>query len=166
MNRFQLDFYGRAYCRVAVKPRNSQLMLPVSFKVDTGADFTTISKGILYNLGYDDVWINENKKHNFGSVTSTASGEAVDTYFIQLPVINIYGYEAVNWPFAILFDGTDSNGNVLRKDFKPLLGLDLLAGFKFTLDNENDSFELTRIGKFKNKRKRFANQEIHEIVHP
>jgi hypothetical protein len=50
MGKYQLDQYGRAYCKIAIKPKESQSMMAISFKVDTGADFTTIQKVSFINL--------------------------------------------------------------------------------------------------------------------
>ena len=156
MEIFKLDENGRASCAVAFKPYNSNTMLFEEFKIDTGADFTAIPKKILYNLGYNDEWIKANSTLKEGSVT-TATGDTVETHIVQLPLLNFYGYEAINWPFAILLGD---------KDYRPLLGLDLLGGFNFVLDNDNDSCTLTKTKVFKRRQLFLPNQEIHEIHTP
>jgi hypothetical protein len=70
----------------------------------------------------------------------------------------------MNWPFAILLDGMDENGNIIKKDFRPLFGLDLLACFNFSINNEKDYFEFNRLKEFKRRQIRFTNQEIHEMI--
>ena len=57
-----VDFgeYGRVYVRINIKPYDNITMLPLEFKVDTGADTTTISKAELEKLGYDMEWIKQN----------------------------------------------------------------------------------------------------------
>ena len=52
MTKFVFGEHGRVYLPIYVKPLNDVTMRPVDFKVDTGADFTTISKARLQLLGY------------------------------------------------------------------------------------------------------------------
>ncbi|MCL2224799.1 MAG: retropepsin-like domain-containing protein [Defluviitaleaceae bacterium] len=154
---------GRAICRIAFKPYEKLVMQHFKFKIDTGADFSTMPKEYLYDLGYDKDWILANAKPETNRETTTATGERVTNHIIQLPLINIYGYEAINWPFAILLDDERPNGEVICRDYRPLLGLDLLAGFNFYLDNANNRFELTRISPFNPRRKFLSGQEIHYL---
>jgi len=162
MEIFKLDKNGRASCRVAFKPYSDNTMLLEDFKIDTGADFSTIPKKFLYNLGYNDEWIKASATLKEGSVT-TATGDMVETHIVQLPLLNFYGYEAINWPFSILLDEQDSNGNIIPRNYRALLGLDLLGGFNFVLDNDNDCCTLTKTKIFKRRQPFLPNQEIHEI---
>ena len=153
MEVFKLDEIGRASGDIAFKPYNSNSMRSLPFKIDTGADFTTIPKEYLYGLGYDDSWISQNVTLKPGLVT-TATGDTVETHIVQLPLLNFYGYEAVNWPFAIMLGD---------KDYRPLLGLDLLGGFNFLLDNDNDCCTLTRTKTFRRRQPFLPNQEVYEL---
>lgn len=110
MEIIKLDLHGRAYSEIAFKPHNHVKMIQQLFKIDTGADISTISKKYLYRLGYNERWIIENAKPL--SDSTMASGELVTNYIVQLPLLNIYGYEALNWPFAILLDETTNNGSI------------------------------------------------------
>ncbi|MCL2224643.1 MAG: retropepsin-like domain-containing protein [Defluviitaleaceae bacterium] len=154
---------GRAMCLVHFKPFDEVIMYHFRFKIDTGADFSTMPKEYLYKLGYDKDWILENAKPETNRETTTATGELVTNYIVQLPLLNIYGYEAINWPFAILPDDERPNGEVVCRDYRPLIGLDLLAGFNFYLDNASNRFELTRISPFNPRRKFLPGQEIHDL---
>jgi len=69
-----------------------------------------------------------------------------------MPLVNLYGFEAINWPFVIMADED--------KDFSHLLGLDLLAGFNFTFDNDNDSFVLARADEYKRRYDFFPGQAV------
>jgi len=60
MIRFAFQEHGRVFIPIHVKPLDDISMLPVVFKVDTGADMSTISKVDLENLGYDMDWIKQN----------------------------------------------------------------------------------------------------------
>ena len=52
---------GRIECIVQIKPYDAYLMEPIRFKIDTGADFSTISKSVLHELGYTEAWIELNR---------------------------------------------------------------------------------------------------------
>jgi hypothetical protein len=157
MKTITLDNVGRAYCHIDFKPHDDTVMRSRRFKIDTGADVSTIPKGYLYHLGYEQEWILANAKPEKDKQTTTATGEVVTNHIIQLPLLNIYGYEAINWPFAILMDDC--------RDYRPLLGLDLLAGFNFHLDNGNNSFSLARLPVFNPRRSFLPGQEIHSLTH-
>jgi len=62
-------------------------MTPIRFKVDTGADKTTLSKSSLIMLGYDMVWIKENAIiFNDAEKPTTASGDKINAGYVQLPL--------------------------------------------------------------------------------
>lgn len=147
---------GRVFLPIAIKHNTDITMPPVLFKVDTGADTTTISKLSLINLGYDITWI---KEHAFvigdDDKPTTASGEKVNAAYIQLPLINVLGYEGKFWPFQIIID-EDS-------DFRNLLGRDLLTGFNYQFDNDNDVFLIDRAKTFKPRFEFLPRQEINEM---
>ena len=139
---------GRIECRVHIKPYDANLMKSIRFKVDTGADFSTISKSALYELGYADDWIEYNKQASTGTTTS-ASGETLESYFVRLPIINIFGIEGVDYPFGILLDKEENlpkpscrgceytTGKKL--DFRSLLGNDILTCFNISINRESNS---------------------------
>jgi predicted aspartyl protease len=149
--------YGRVYLQISIKPKDKTTMRNVEFLVDTGADNTTISKQTLLRLGYDMNWIRQN------TVTlreedkpKTATGEKVDAGFVQLPLLNILGYEGKNWAFQIVIDE--------NKDFANLLGRDLLTGFNYTFDNDKDEFTIDRALAFKPRMAFLPGQEINAIT--
>ena len=67
---------------------------------------------------------------------STADGVQVDAGYIQLPLINILGYEGKYWPFQVIIDE--------NTDFRNLLGRDLLTGFNYSVNNDEDIFTIER----------------------
>ena len=144
---------GRAICQVSFKDRYDIGMRSIAFKIDTGADVSTLSKSNLHTLGYDDEWIKANITATSQTI-SVASGVKANFCYVRLPLLNFYGYEAIDWPFAVLLG---------KLDYRPLLGLDLLGGFNFNLDNDNDCFTLKRTRAFKRRRPFLPNQEIHAI---
>ena len=155
MIRINFGELGRVY--ISIKPLNDTTMLPVRFKVDTGSDISTISKLALEILGYDMDWIRQNVNvFSDKDKPMTASGDKIEAGLIQLPIINILGYEGKRWPFQIIMDE--------KQDFRNLLGRDLLAGFNYQFNNDDDIFLINRTKIFKPRYKFLQGQEIHELV--
>ena len=142
---------------ISIKPQDDTLMFPVRFKVDTGADVTTISKDELFDLGYDMDWITQNAViPKDDDKPTTASGDRINAGLIQLPLINILGYEGRYWPFQIILDE--------NKDFRNLVGRDLLTGFNYWFNNDDDEFTIVRARAFKPRHDFLPDQEINEIT--
>jgi hypothetical protein len=157
MISFGFKSYGRVFVPIYVKPLDDTVMSPVRFKVDTGADSTTISKAALVELGYGIDWIKQNAVvFEDKDKPTTASGDKIDAGYVQLPLINILGYEGKYWTFQIIMDE--------NQDFRKLLGRDLLTGFNYNFDNDNDIFTISRTKTFRPRYKFVKGQEIHEII--
>ena len=157
MNKYDFAEYGRVYIPVDVKPRIGITMLPVQFKVDTGADTSTISKVDLEFLGYDIDWVRQNAiVFQDKDKPTTASGDKIDAGYIQLPLVSILGYEGKNWPFQIIMDE--------MQDFRNLFGRDLLAGFNYWFNNDEDKFTIVRAKVFKPRYAFLLEQEINETI--
>jgi predicted aspartyl protease len=149
--------YGRVYLPIEIKPNDAVIMSPVKFKVDTGADGTTISKNDLFDLGYDMDWLKQNTVvYSDIDKPTTASGEKINAGYVQLPLINIFGYEGKYWPFQIIIDED--------KDFRNLIGRDLLTGFNYWFNNDEDIFTIERAKVFKPRYPFRLNQEIHDVM--
>jgi len=130
-------------------------MEPIHLKLDTGADVSTLSKTVLHDLGYDKNWIAEHVLSGDKYSLKTASGEVVKSGFIQLPIVNILGMEVKNWPFAILLD--DDN------DLSNLIGRDLLAGFNYRFNNDDEVLEIEHAKSFVYIWKQLEGQEVNEV---
>ena len=155
MTRFSFSEYGRVYVSIYMKPHDDITLYPIDFKVDTGADFTTISKVSLEELGYDKDWIALNATvYRDKDKPTTASGEIINAGYVQLPLINILEYEGKQWPFQVILDD--------NQDFRNLLGRDLLTGFNYNFDNDGDVFTIDRAKAFKPRYNFLPNQEIDE----
>jgi len=142
---------------MSIKPMDDITLSKVKFKVDTGADRTTISKEVLFELGYGMDWIKQNAVvYKDDDKPTTATGDKVDAGFIQLPLINILGYEGKNWAFEIIMDE--------KRDFRNLMGRDLLTGFNYQFDNDDDIFTISRTKIFKPRYKFLPEQQINEIA--
>ena len=157
MISFNLQKNGRVYVPINIKPRNKLVLSRVEFKVDTGADCSTISKSDLIELGYDMDWITQNVVifHEENRPT-TASGERVNAGYVKLPLINLLGYEGKQWPFQIIMNE--------NQDFRNLLGRDLLTGFNYTFSNDEDLLLMEKTKTFKPRYPFLPDQEIHEIA--
>jgi hypothetical protein len=157
MHKFRFNKYGRVYVPIYIKPIDETTLLSLNFKVDTGADASTISKTDLIDLGYEMSWIMKNITiFKDEDKPSTATGDKVNAGLVQLPLINILGYEAKNWPFQIIIDED--------KDFRNLLGRDLLTGFNYDFNNDVDVFTIRRANAFKPRYAFLPNQEISEVL--
>jgi hypothetical protein len=148
---------GRVYIPINIKPSDDTTMRPVRFKVDTGADVSTISKLNLAVLGFDINWIKDNAViFKDEDKPTTATGEKIDAGYIRLPLINILGYEGKLWPFQIIMDE--------NQDFRNLLGRDLLTGFNYGFDNDVDKFTIAKAKRFKPRYDFLPEQEINDAT--
>ena len=172
MPKVALRESGRIECEVRIKPFDSSLMENVRFKVDTGADFSTISKSALYKLGYSAQWVAENMKLSETS-TSVASGEKLDSYYIRLPVINIFGIEGINYPFGILLDIEEKlpkpscKGCEFTKakkmDFRSLLGNDILSCFDISVDRKSNIADFEPQSSLDDRNKKYPDKQLNFI---
>jgi hypothetical protein len=126
-------------------------MAPVDYKVDTGANCTTIGSKRLLELGYDSDWIRTGKRLEGNARPTVASGLPVDDcYEIILPEIHIGDWVGYNWPFM----------TSLSVPFKFLLGTDSMQFFNWQFNYEKGvcKFEL-----IPDKRKLLFNQKEQSI---
>ena len=157
MYSYNFSEYGRVYLPVDIKPQDDVVLSPLDFKVDTGADVSTISKKDLRKLGYDLTWVQNNVViFNDNDKPTTASGDKINAGYVQIPLINILGYEGKQWPFQVIIDE--------NHDFRNLLGRDLLAGFNYSFDNDSDVFTIARSKAFRPRFGFLPDQEINETA--
>jgi hypothetical protein len=156
LSKFPFETYGAAVLPLYIKPVGGTAMLPVEMKVDTGADFTVLSKTALALFGYDYDWIKEHAITGDIYNAKTAAGDIEVVGVVQLPLANLLGYEAVKWPFRVIM----AEG----RDFSNLLGRDLLAGFDYTMRNSTEQFEICRTQKFKPLYKFLPGQSVNEVA--
>ncbi|MCL1882335.1 MAG: retropepsin-like domain-containing protein [Defluviitaleaceae bacterium] len=145
---------GFTFLDMNIRPINSQTMAKVRYKVDTGANCTTISKKRLAELGYDENWIKSGKLLKGDERPTAATGLPIDDcYVVTLPEISIGEWVGYNWPFM----------TSLSVPFKFLLGTDSMRFFNWNFDYEND---LCKFDLIPGKRKMLFNQKeqsIHSI---
>ena len=156
MAEVKLDSLGFAYIRLFVKPSDSSLMRDLPYKVDTGANSTTISRTALHSFGYDDNWVKSGKLLVGEERPTVATDEPIDNcYITTLPEIHLGGFVGYNWPFLVSLND--------EIQFRLLLGTDSMQFFNWFFDYEKGvcSFDL-----IPSKRKLLFNkceQSIHAI---
>ena len=129
-------------------------MLHTYYKVDTGANCTTLGRKRLSELGYGDDWITSGKLLTGNARPTVASGYSVDDcYEVILPEICIGDWVGYNWPVV----------TSLSVPFKFLLGTDSMQFFNWHFDYENG---VCKFDLIPGKRKLLFNQKeqsIHSI---
>jgi len=123
--KIKFDNNGFVYIEVFIKSRSTPAMLGFDYKVDTGANRTTISRNKLNDLGFDDNWIASGKLLTGNDRPTVATGEPIDDcYIVALPELNIGGYIGYNWPFL----------TSLSAKFRFLIGTDTMRFFNWEFD--------------------------------
>ena len=119
-HKISLNQDGFAFIEVFIRPFSSLAVQPIEFKVDSGANRTTISSRFLFALGYDINWIKQGKRLEGIERPTLASGLAVeDCYRVVLPEIQIGEWVGYNWPIL----------TCLSQSFKFLFGTDSMQFF-------------------------------------
>ena len=127
------------------------LMLDTAYKIDTGANCTTISSKRLLELGYDETWIKSGKLLAGSASPTVASGLSMgDCYQVILPEIRIGDWIGYNWPFI----------TSLSVPFKFLLGTDSMQFFNWCFDYEHG---VCKFDLIPGKRKLLFNQKEQSI---
>ena len=155
INKFDLSKEGRAFVPVYMKKYDG-LLYTILFKLDTGADLSTISKvDLIELLGYSQEWINQNAVKSETKTITSAGGECESAYYIVIPEANILGRDLQNWTFYIRLEDD--------KDFPNLLGIDILLNFNFTFNFNNGTLSIEPEWNPKIKKPLLENQKIGEI---
>jgi hypothetical protein len=154
VNEISFNPQGFAVLPVYIKPKHQQAMPYVRYKVDSGANKTTISRGELNKLGFNDAWISTGRHLENDERPTLASGFPVDDcYEVVLPEINIGDFVGYNWPFL----------TSLSVPFKFLLGTDTMQFFNWHFNYAHGLCQFTLIP---GKRRILFNsleQSIHSI---
>jgi hypothetical protein len=127
----KLNENGFAIIKVFLKHKSKPTMYPLRFKVDSGANCTTISRSALSTLGYDDDWIKAGKRLDGDERPTVATGEAIDDcYLVILPEIHVGGYVGYNWPVRVSLNE--------KVQFRLLFGTDSMRFFNFEFNYEQE----------------------------
>jgi hypothetical protein len=156
MAEVKLDDYGFAFINVYAKHENGPTMSPLSFKVDSGANCTTISRNMLSMLGYDEDWIKKGKLLEGDERPSVATGEFVDNcYLVVLPEIHIGGCVGYNWPVRVSLDK--------RVQFRLLFGTDSMRFFNFEFNYDQNVCRYSLIPGKRHLAFNQKEQSIHSV---
>ena len=151
MAEIKFDQLGFAIVPLYVKRKDTPIMSSEDFKVDSGANCTTISKDWLLELGYDEDWIKSGIRLEGDERPTVASGLPVeDCYRVVLPEIQIGEWVGYNWPIL----------TSLSVPFKFLLGTDSMQFFTWHFDYENG---VCKFDIIPSKRKLLFNQKEQSI---
>ena len=154
VSNIQFNSVGFAIIPLFARQKDSPTMLSEDYKVDSGANCTTISKDWILELGYDESWIKSGKRLEGSARPTVASGLPLDDcYEVILPEIHIGSWVGYNWPVL----------TSLSIPFKFLLGTDSMQFFNWHFDYENGICDFDLIP---NKRRLLFNekeQSIHAI---
>ena len=156
---YKLDKDGRALLKVKIKPFNKFILQPYVYKIDTGADWSAISRTTLSAMGYTLEWIRSNSIPAKGF--TTADGQAMDAAFVRLSVVSLEGIEFRNWPFLVMFDSVCECGKISIKDLRNLIGNDILDLFKAERDPIDRVIRMELLHPITLRRKLFENQEVN-----
>ena len=150
-NEVNFNTDGFVFLQMYIKPKESASMQLVAYKVDSGANCTTISRTELTKLGYNDDWIRTGKPLTGENAPTVASGLPIeDCYEIVLPEIRIGDWVGYNWPVL----------TSLSVPFKLLLGTDSMKFFNWHFDYENN---ICKFDLIPGKRKLLFNQKEQSI---
>ena len=154
MNEIRISPLGFVLLDVDIRSMLSPKMESIRYKIDTGANCTTISYKKLSELGFDADWVKVGKLLENDARPTVASGLPIDDcYEVILPEIRIGDWVGYNWPFL----------TSLSVPFKFLLGTDSMQFFNWNFDYENGVCKFDLIS---NKRKLPFNrneQSIHSV---
>jgi len=163
-NAIGLSNERRMILRATLKPLTKTLLESVWFKIDTGADFTTISRSDLTHLGYDESWIKSNGEL-IAAGTSTADGSKVESYVIKFPLFNLRGLDFKNWPMFVIFNSVCECGKVIHRDYRNLFGNDVIDMFDLARFPKKNTFELEPSPPFVISRKVFDDQFVDTVTY-
>ena len=136
MPEVKFNHLGFVLVDVYVKARNSPAMALLKYKVDSGANRTTIGRDFVHNLGFDDNWIRAGELLTGDERPTLATGEPTeDCYIVTLPEVNIGGFIGYNWPFL----------TSLSVQFRNLLGTDTMQFFNWEFNYEQNVCQFTLI---------------------
>ena len=139
---------GFAYVKLFIRPSKTSLMSGFPYKVDTGANSTTINRKALYGPGYDDNWVKTVRRlTGIERPTIAAGGSLDECYIVALPEIHLGGYVGYNWPFLVSLNN--------KVQFRLLLGTDSLQFFNWEFDYGNS---VCRFDLILSKRRLLFNQ--------
>ena len=135
------NYTGRKIVSVRFQEYSNIELIPIDFRLDSGADITTIGKGDLNKLGYSADWIERNKKEAPDIKIKLADGTERNGVYVEIPMMYFMEKYFNNFKvFIVPEDGFD---------YSNLLGLDVSTEFTYLTENEEGILEFYRVEKTK-----------------
>jgi hypothetical protein len=169
----KIDAANRAFVVLRVQRYDKSGYNDIDFKVDTGADRTTISPKALLRLGYDLTTIHSLMKHTGSG--SIASGETSRHFSIDLSINHIIGQivpKGLKFPFIckwerdIPYPKPDCNdcelAGTISGSFRSLLGNDILSCFDIAINRNRNEMEFKRIADLTSRNMLYPECELFE----
>ena len=151
MAEIKFNQLGFTIIPLYARHKETPTMFSRRYKVDTGANCTTIGKDLLLELGFDEDWIKSGKLLEGDARPTVASGLPLDDcYEVILPEIHIGGWVGYNWPVL----------TSISVPFKFLLGTDSMQFFNWHFDYGNG---VCRFDLIPGKRRLLFNQKEQSI---
>jgi len=138
-----------------MKPKEKLIYRRILFKLDTGAGITTISKVVLNSLGYNNDWIRNNIVVGPIKEVSSAGRDFEPAHCVIIPISTLFGKTLKNWPFYIRPEDD--------RDYRNLLGVDILSYFDFTFSYKTGFVSIESIENSVMSYPMLANQSIEEL---
>ena len=147
---------GRKVVPVFFQKHRNTVLEHIFFRLDSGADISTISKDDLNRLGYSMAWIEKNKKEAADIEIGVADKTKRRAFYVEIPLMNFMEKDFHNFKiFIVPEEGFD---------YSNLLGLDVSTEFTYITDNEGGVLEFYRINKSKFDNSSFTSkQRLGEI---
>jgi len=124
----------------------------IAFKLDSGADITTIRKADLNKLGYSNEWIEKNQKEAENIRVKMADSTERNGIYVEVPLMSFMEKDFYSFKIFIVPEK--------NFDYSNLLGLDVSTEFTYATDNEDGVLEFYRIGKSKFDTSNAAGRQI------
>ena len=169
----EIDDDNRAFVVLRIQRFDKSEYIDVEFKVDTGADRSTISPQDLLILGYDHMTTHSLIRHTGSG--STASGETSRHFSIDLSIRHIMGQlvpKGFTFPFVckwerdIPYPKSDCDGcklaGTVSGSFRSLLGNDILSCFDATINRDRKEIEFNRISDLTLRNQLYPDCELFE----
>lgn len=166
---------NRVNIELSIRIHDQYQPVGIKFKVDTGADRSTISQEDLLALGYDTTTVKALMKRDGGG--STADGNTADWFSIDLSLNHIMGQvipSGLKFPFVCMSKktvpvpkscktGCELTGEI-HSGFKSLIGNDILSCFDISTDRQKKQMIFTRISDISERNVQYSYCEVHELT--
>ena len=167
---------NRVFVTIPIFTKNMKGEKDVTFKLDTGADFSTISIKDLEILGYGE---NDVKASAYPTGHgSVATRDVSEHYTIDLRVKHIFGQiipkglevpfvcisrKRIAAPYKLSYCQTCRLVGIKDSGFRSLLGNDILSCFNIHIDRANNYVSFERVKDLQERNRMYPKCEMHSL---